>query len=333
MKSLSLTLILTVLFTGFLPAYSQTDDDSYDYALENMLMDHCYSYYKEQGIDIKLIMSRVEDVYIKHHILEDRSGDSYIKLLEKIRQENNVLFDCPGLAEDIQNLAYVPESLFAFDSNRISIDTAMINESKLKELETIGNKLAKSINISPEMVADAILQVYDAQDFEHNFYRYAGLIILSDLYRFDPYSSGIMRELPLLEETNTKERTNDPENLLEVYITHEDKILLDGEHTELSALRSSAKAFILKADQTEINVPLLGNQMTSKAIIRLHNDRGTSYDMYLKVQNELIAAYREIRDMKAREFFNKDFDKLDDQQRNSIERLVPRKISEADPVQ
>jgi len=31
-------------------------------------------------------------------------------------------------------------------------------------------------------------------------------------------------------------------------------------------------------------------------IIQLKNDRGTSYEKYLQVQNELTAAYREVRD-------------------------------------
>ena len=34
----------------------------------------------------------------------------------------------------------------------------------------------------------------------------------------------------------------------------------------------------------------------AKAIISLQNDRGTSYETYIKVQNELVAAYNDLRD-------------------------------------
>ena len=47
-----------------------------------------------------------------------------------------------------------------------------------------------------------------------------------------------------------------------------------------------------------------------KAIVSLQNDRGTSYDMYVQVQNELRAAYRELRDDQAMNKFAKPYAEL-----------------------
>ena len=57
---------------------------------------------------------------------------------------------------------------------------------------------------------------------------------------------------------------------------------------DISALRAGAKAFINnKGRDPEFS------DNPQKAIVSLQNDRGTSYEMYIKVQNELAAAYRE----------------------------------------
>ena len=55
-----------------------------------------------------------------------------------------------------------------------------------------------------------------------------------------------------------------------------------------------------------------------KAIVSLQNDRGTSYEMYIKVQNELSAAYRELRDREAQKKFGVNYGELKgERKRNS----------------
>ena len=48
----------------------------------------------------------------------------------------------------------------------------------------------------------------------------------------------------------------------------------------------------------------------TKGIISLKNDRGTSYEMYIKVQDELTAAVNELRDQLSKEKFGVPFAKL-----------------------
>lgn len=73
------------------------------------------------------------------------------------------------------------------------------------------------------------------------------------------------------------------------------------------------------------------------AVISLQNDNGTSYDMYMQVQNELTSAINELRDELTLKYFNKTYLELDD--KNDYERRIikavrqvyPQRISEAEP--
>jgi hypothetical protein len=49
------------------------------------------------------------------------------------------------------------------------------------------------------------------------------------------------------------------------------------------------------------------------------------------VQNELVAAYNELRDELATEKWGKKYDELDEDQQKAIREIYPQKISEAEP--
>jgi hypothetical protein len=67
-------------------------------------------------------------------------------------------------------------------------------------------------------------------------------------------------------------------------------------------------------------------------VISLKNDRGTSYEMYIKVQNELTKAFQEMRDELAVEEFGVRYDKLvDPQKQEAVQAVIPMAISEAEP--
>lgn len=72
--------------------------------------------------------------------------------------------------------------------------------------------------------------------------------------------------------------------------------------------------------------------MISKAhVISLQNDRGTRYQAYIDVQNELAAAYNELRDELAKQKWGKTFAELNEEQQEAIQMIYPQKISEAEP--
>ena len=75
---------------------------------------------------------------------------------------------------------------------------------------------------------------------------------------------------------------------------------------------------------------------TVKAVISLKNDRGTSYGMYVKVQNELVAAYEDLREIYAENEYGRSYRSMDPEEDEEIIKEVKnayqQKISEAEPL-
>ena len=151
--------------------------------------------------------------------------------------------------------------------------------------------------------------------------------------------TGIQRVLPPWVENPTDDAPPIKErNLMAVKVNQYDQIQMQGKLVDLHQVKDLAKEFILNAGNSEdlpekkmTEIELIGQYPVSEGVISLQNDRGTSYDMYLKVQNELTRAFNEIRDNVARQYFGAPVSELDDAKREAIQKAVPNKISEAEP--
>lgn len=154
--------------------------------------------------------------------------------------------------------------------------------------------------------------------------------------------TGIQRQLPPIPEN--KDQKTDVEvnkrNIYLVLVNSRGNISVNQSWMDIEKLREDAKKFINcdRADDPtlpemeEITVEgIKGPVKTSKGIISLQNDRGTTYGRYIEVQNELVAAYNEIRNEAARKYFNKPYDELNDEQQEAIRKIYPQRISEAEP--
>lgn len=116
-------------------------------------------------------------------------------------------------------------------------------------------------------------------------------------------------------------------NVFSVLVNADNDLLVRGEPMEKADLRMKAKEFIMnpqgRDDLSESPV---------NAIISLKNDRGTEYETYLTVYNELKAAYNEIWNEQAQLQYGKDYSDLDFGLQKSIRADVPLVISEAEPT-
>lgn len=151
--------------------------------------------------------------------------------------------------------------------------------------------------------------------------------------------TGLIRKLPPpvpkdVEPPDVKER-----NIMKILVNKRDRLLVNNKEGSLYTLKDEVKDFmsIHPNDESypEINIKsieLLGDIPTSKGIVSLKNDRGTSYEMYIQVQNELARAFKELRDELSMDKFGKKYGKLvKDEQIKAIEKAVPMRISEAEP--
>lgn len=139
--------------------------------------------------------------------------------------------------------------------------------------------------------------------------------------------TGIARKLPVLDDTQQPEdMQGNARNIYEVYVNKKDKLLVEDEEMDIEDLRSGAKEFLNNNGKN----PALSDS-PDKAIISLVNSRGTSYEMYIAVQNELTAAYNELRDDEAIRKYSLNYTELPKDKQKEIRKMYPMKISEAPP--
>ena len=140
--------------------------------------------------------------------------------------------------------------------------------------------------------------------------------------------SGIARKLPPMpdEEMQEDDSQINAKNIYVVLINTNNQLLVEGELMDISQLREGAKRFI---NNNGIDPNLSENP--EKAIISLQNDRGTEYKTYIQVQNELAAAYNELRNDAALNKFGKRYIDLNKTDKKEIRKMYPQKISEAEP--
>ena len=170
---------------------------------------------------------------------------------------------------------------------------------------------------------------------------------------------GIARQLPPKME-DTPDVIIKQKNLFVVNVNKNDQLLVEEELMELKDLRQAAKDFIdnggAPAGSPEYCNYCKGKRLPDssdnpdKAVISVQNDRLTSYKMYIAVQNELVAAYNELRDREYKRLYpnrGKGFvemkkaiddgditgaqaDKIQEELQ-AVQTLIPLKLSEAEP--
>ena len=150
--------------------------------------------------------------------------------------------------------------------------------------------------------------------------------------------TGITRKLPPPVEDDTEIDIKD-RNIFKVLVSSSDRLMVEGEVADIRTLREDVKEFMTNPNNLE-DLPEkemrfidnLGEIEVSKGVVSLKNDRGTSYEMYIKVQNELTAAFGELRDELSQQFYGVKFANLvNDDRRKAIQKAIPMAISEAEP--
>ena len=152
---------------------------------------------------------------------------------------------------------------------------------------------------------------------------------------------GLARRLPPPVPKDQKKQDVDinKRNLLIVLINSNNEILCGDQFVDIKQLKDKVKEFIdnpyndeNKPEKVEEDVPFFGKIMTAKKhVISLQNDRGTEYQAYISVQNELAKAYNELRDDLSKKKFGMAIAELDEEQQKAVQQVYPQKISEAEP--
>lgn len=169
--------------------------------------------------------------------------------------------------------------------------------------------------------------------------------------------SGLNRKLPPMEDQVDPPIIRE-KNIFTVVVNKNNQLLVEEKLTDVADLRQLAIDFLDNGggvgeeacDYCQGARDEASSDNPDKAIISLKNDRETSYKVYIAVQNELVAAYNDLRN---REFLRLypsvglnfvDAEKKYDDPRTSAEvaedlkpkldvvkQMYPQKLSEAEP--
>ena len=151
---------------------------------------------------------------------------------------------------------------------------------------------------------------------------------------------GISRLLPPIppEDQKMEDLKVNRRNIIQVKINSNDRLLAGSQPMEVSQLKDKIKEFMTNPyddpnlPEKEIkDIPGLGPVPVTKGVISLQNDRGTTYQAYITVQNELIKAVNELRDDFSMKTYGKKYSKLDEERQEIVRQAVPQRISEAEP--
>ncbi len=139
---------------------------------------------------------------------------------------------------------------------------------------------------------------------------------------------GILVKLPPWSDeepdiTKLKER-----NVFSVLVNAQNQLLVREEPARIGELRERAKEFITNPAKR----PDLA-EGPKNAIISLKNDRGTDYDTYLAVYNELKGAYDDLWDELSQRRYGQPYtEEMPFAQRKAIRDEIPMVLSEAEPT-
>ncbi len=152
--------------------------------------------------------------------------------------------------------------------------------------------------------------------------------------------TGITRILPPLPKNNNEKVDVKQRNVLKVLINNHDLMLVNGKPANVHNLTDKIIDFMsihpnnpAYPQVKEQFIPQLGRKvLMTKGIISLKNDRGTSYKMYIKVQDAIAKAFNEMKNQAALKYYGVKFDQLVNNKKiAAINKLVPIRVSEAEP--
>ncbi len=139
---------------------------------------------------------------------------------------------------------------------------------------------------------------------------------------------GILVKLPPWSEEEPDVTKLKSRNVFAVLVNAQNQLLVRGEPTNIGDLRERAKEFIANPEKREDL-----SERPTKAIISLRNDRGTKYETYLRVYNELKAAYNELWDELSLKKYGRPYsDEMPLSMRKAIREEIPMVLSEAEPT-
>lgn len=129
---------------------------------------------------------------------------------------------------------------------------------------------------------------------------------------------GLLRQLPSKDKESIQETTLvDKNQLMQLAITADNELLIDGVPTDISQLRPALQRFIARVGVNHL--------------VSLESHPAALYDTYFHVQHEMMLAYKNMRDAYSMKKYGKKLQELNNEQRQHVLEQVPQHIAEVYP--
>ena len=92
---------------------------------------------------------------------------------------------------------------------------------------------------------------------------------------------GLARKLPPVEKNKQEESIVNKDNIIKVYITGNNKILVDDEPSTLDELKSKLKKFVVRKGRNHL--------------IQLQASENANYDTYFHVQDTIVSIFNQLK--------------------------------------
>jgi biopolymer transport protein ExbD len=125
---------------------------------------------------------------------------------------------------------------------------------------------------------------------------------------------GLVRQLPPAERQEQEETFVDQGTMMTLQLTADNKLIVNGKPMAISHLRQQAESFIKKVGK--------------KHLFKLDAAPEASYDLYFQVQNELVAAYKNLRNETSLQLYHRNYESLSQDQRDKVKEACPQRIAE-----
>lgn len=143
--------------------------------------------------------------------------------------------------------------------------------------------------------------------------------------------TGIGLQLPPAPEEDQEPPPIKERNLLKILVNAQGQVLMgtgEPEPTPVSQVKRQIKEFVTNQGQD----PNLSDS-PDKAIVSIKTQRSAPYNIYIDMLDEVMGAYRELRNQAAQARFGKTYEQLgeDSPEQQEIQDVYPKKISIAEP--
>lgn len=128
---------------------------------------------------------------------------------------------------------------------------------------------------------------------------------------------GLFRLLPSPEPQKQlkTETIVDKNTLMALHVTADHRLLLNDKPIEVSRLKGEIIQFV--------------NRLGNRHLISIESDREADYDLYFRMQNQIMMAYNEIRNQYSMKHFGKAFDALSSSQKESVRKNCQQRVTES----